>query len=119
MSEIPKIDALLAELRQVAEGQGGEQARLQEMMARVDAFERELLNSYEDDATSTASGWRWPEFVTEWRAWGNWSATRAGAWCSSGWSTNCGAGPDCVNELVNVSTCVRDRPKTCQRAIAG
>jgi hypothetical protein len=49
MSEIPKIDALLAELRQVAEGQGGEQARLQEMMARVDAFERELLNSYEDD----------------------------------------------------------------------
>jgi hypothetical protein len=49
MSETPKIDALLAELRQVAEGQGGEQARLQEMMARVDAFERELLNSYEDD----------------------------------------------------------------------
>ncbi|WP_406854654.1 hypothetical protein ABEG18_19185 [Alsobacter sp. KACC 23698] len=49
MSEIPKIDALLAELRQVAEGQGGEQARLQEMMARVDAFERELLNnSYEE-----------------------------------------------------------------------
>ncbi|WP_460451583.1 hypothetical protein [Alsobacter sp. SYSU BS001988] len=49
MSEIPKIDALLAELRQVAEGQGGEQARLQEMMARVEAFERQVLDFYRDD----------------------------------------------------------------------
>lgn len=49
MSEIPKIDALLAELRQVPEGQGGERARLQEMMARVEAFERHVIDFYRDD----------------------------------------------------------------------